>query len=199
MKKWPAAAGKLFESLSCSCHQDPTQDGLAYWRERILHSVLAAGTGLSLIALVPAVYMAFSEGLWPLAVVDIFAFIAIACLLVMRHIKLERRAAGVLLITFLVGVFVIGQAGFLSGGPAWLFCFAVMSGVFLGLRAALLATLLNTLALAVLAGLSAAGIAAEPQGTMTFTACGRGRRQLSIPECGLGRICGRARQWAADP
>ncbi len=133
LKKWPAAAGKLIESLSCSCHQDPTQDGLAYWRERILHSVLAAGTVLSLIALVPALYMAFSEGLWPLAVVDIFAFIAIACLLVMHRIKLERRAAGVLLITFLVGVFVIGQAGFLNGGPGWLFCFAVMAGVFLGL------------------------------------------------------------------
>ena len=169
LRKWPAAAGKFFETLPCSGRQDSTQDGLTYWRERILHSVLAAGTGLSLIAFVPAVYMAFSEGLWPLAVVDIFAFLASACLLVMRQITLERRAAAVLLITFLVGVFVISQAGFLSGGPAWLFCFAVMSGVFLGLRAALLATLLNALALTVLAGLSAAGMAGEPQGTMTFT------------------------------
>jgi len=87
LRKWTAAAGKFFESLSCSCHHDPAQDGLAYWRERILHSVLAAGTGLSLIALVPAVYMAFSEGLWLLAVVDIFAFLACACLLVMRQIN----------------------------------------------------------------------------------------------------------------
>ena len=169
LRKWTAAAGKSFESLSCSCHHDPAQDGLAYWRERILHSVHAAGTGLSLIALVPAVYMAFSEGLWLLAVVDIFAFLACAFLLVMRQIKLELRAAAILLITFLVGVFVIGQAGFLSGGPAWLFCFAVLSGVLLGLRAALMATLLNALALAILAGLSAAGTAAEPQGTMTAT------------------------------
>jgi PAS domain S-box-containing protein len=169
LRKWTAAAEKFFESLSCSCHQNPAQDGLAYWRERILHSVLAAGTGLSLIALVPAVYMAFGEGLWLLAVVDIFAFLACACLLVMRQIKLELRAAAILLIAFLVGVFVIGQAGFLSGGPAWLFCFAVMSGVLLGLRAALLATLLNALALVALAGLSAAGVAAEPQSTITFS------------------------------
>ena len=169
LRKWTAAAGKFFESLACSCHQDPAQDGLAYWRERILHSVLAAGTGLSLIALVPAVYMAFSEGLWLLAVVDIVAFLACACLLVMRQIKLELRAAAILLIAFLVGVFVIGQAGFMSGGPAWLFCFAVLSGVLLGLRAALMATLLNALALAILAGLPAAGTAAEPQGAMTVT------------------------------
>lgn len=169
LKKWTTAVVKFFESLSCSCHQDPAQDGLAYWRERILHSVLAAGTGLSLIALVPAVYMAFSEGLWLLVVVDIGAFLTIAFLLIGRRVRLEIRAAAILLLTFLVGVFVIGQAGFLSGGPAWLFAFAVLSGVLLGLRAALLATLLNALALAVLAGLSAAGITAEASVAITPT------------------------------
>lgn len=169
LRNWFATMNKFFESLSCSCHQDLAQDGLSCWRERILHSVLAAGTGLSLIALVPAVYMAFSEGLWLLVVVDSCAFLTITFLLVMRRIKLEPRAAAVLLLTFLVGVFVIGQAGFLSGGPAWLFAFAVLSGVLLGLRAALLATLLNALALAVLAGLSAAGMAAEAQEAITPT------------------------------
>ena len=169
LRNWFAAVNKFFESLSCSCHQDLAQDGLSCWRERILHSVLAAGTGLSLIALVPAVYMAFSEGLWLLVVVDSCAFLTITFLLVMRRIKLELRAAAVLLLTFLVGVFVIGQAGFLSGGPAWLFAFAVLSGVLLGLRAALLATLLNALALAVLSGLSAAGMAAEAQEAITPT------------------------------
>lgn len=169
LRNWFAAVNKFFESLSCSCHQNLAQDGLSCWRERILHSVLAAGTGLSLIALVPAVYMAFSEGLWLLVVVDSCAFLTITFLLVMRRIKLELRAAAVLLLTFLVGVFVIGQAGFLSGGPAWLFAFAVLSGVLLGLRAALLATLLNALALAVLAGLSAAGMAAEAQEAITPT------------------------------
>ena len=168
-KKWPGAARRFFDGLFCSCHQDSAQDGLVYWRERILHSALAAGTGLSLVAFGPALYMAFSEGLWLLAIVDVFAFIGCAGLLVMRRIGLERRAAAILLITFLVGVFVIGQAGFLSGGPAWLFAFAVLSGVLLGLRAALLASTLNALALAVLAGLSAAGILAEAQGAMTFT------------------------------
>jgi PAS domain S-box-containing protein len=168
-KKWTGAAARFLGSLFCSCHQDPEQDGLVYWRERILHSALAAGTGLSLVAFGPALYMAFSEGLWLLAIVDVFAFIGCAGLLVMRRIGLERRAAAILLITFLVGVFVIGQAGFLSGGPAWLFAFAVLSGVLLGLRAALIASTLNALALAVLAGLSSAGILAEAQGAMTFT------------------------------
>ena len=54
-------------------------------------------------------------------------------------------------LTFLLGVLIIHQVGFLSGGTAWLFCFSVLSGVLLGLRAAITATLLNGVAFVVLA------------------------------------------------
>jgi len=152
-----ALAKTLLEKLSRFHHQDPSGDGLAFWRERILFSVLAAGTGLSLIALIPAVYMAFSEGLWLLAVLDVCAVLTSACLLALGRVNLRRRTAGVVLITFLVGVAVTAQAGFLSGGPAWLFCFGVLSGVLLGLRAALIAILFNAAALVILGWLSSLG------------------------------------------
>jgi len=131
-------------------HQDPTEDGLVYWRERILLSVLAAGTGLSAIALIPAIYMALNEGLWLLAIIDFSAVIINASLLVMRRVDLRKKTAGVVFITFIVGVSVISQAGFLSGGVSWLFCFAVLSGVLLGLKAALFAIFLNACALGIL-------------------------------------------------
>jgi len=143
--------------LSRFQYQDPADDGLAFWRERILFSVMAAGTGLSLIALIPAVFMAFSEGLWLLAVLDVCAVLASACLLILRRVDMRKKTAGVVLITFLVGVSVTAQAGFSSGGPAWLFCFAVLSGVLLGLRAALFAILLNAAALIILGWLSSLG------------------------------------------
>lgn len=131
-------------------HQDPTEDGLAYWRERILFSVLATGTGLSLIALVPAVYMAFSEGLWLLAMVDVCALLMNTLLLMLRRVSLRKKTAGVVFIPFIVGVSVISQAGFFSGGTSWLFCFAVLAGVLLGLRAALIAISFNAVALTTL-------------------------------------------------
>lgn len=53
--------------------KDPNQNGLKYWRERIVFSVLAAGVGLSLLALVPTVRMAITERLWTLLVFDILA------------------------------------------------------------------------------------------------------------------------------
>ena len=143
-------------------NQDSTRDGLTLWRERILFSVLAAGNGLAILALIPSVFMAFSEGLWLLAVVDICAVLGSACLLMIGRIDLRMKTAGALLITFLIGIAVITQAGFLSGGPAWLFCFAVLSGVLLGLRAALIAILHNATALFVLWWLSSQGMVSSP-------------------------------------
>ena len=86
LRKFAGAAKRFFKRLYLPCHQDPTLDGLAYWRERILHSVLAVGGGLSLFALSPALYMALSEGLWLLFAVDICAFLACASLLMLRRI-----------------------------------------------------------------------------------------------------------------
>ena len=143
-------------------HQDPTEDGLAFWRERILFSVLATGTGLSLIALVPAVYMAFKEGLWLLAILDVFAAIGFACMLRLHRVNLRKITTGVVFITFMVGVSVITQAGFLSGGMNWLFCFAVLSGVLLGLRAALIAIFLNAAALIILWWVLSQGYVSSP-------------------------------------
>ena len=155
------AAKKFCNEKNFFRHQDPSRDGLAFWRERILFSVLLFGTGFCLIALLPALYMAFSEGLWLLALIDVLAFLVCGGLLVIRRIRLPIRAAAALLTTFLLGIFVVAQAGFLSGGPAWLFCFAVLSGVLLGLGPALLAILLNAAALLLLAWLSSQGYVAN--------------------------------------
>jgi len=109
-------------------YKDPNQNGLKYWRERLVFSALAAGIGLSLVALVPAVRMAINEKLWTLLVFDLIVFTLVILLVVLQRISLEFRSAGVLLITFVIGVVVIYQVGFLSGGTAWLFCFAVLTG-----------------------------------------------------------------------
>jgi PAS domain S-box-containing protein len=142
-------------------YEDPFEDGLSYWRERILLSVLAGGTVLSLLALIPAVYMTWTEKRWMLLLADLFAFTLAGCLLVFKRIGLRSRATIALLIPFLVGVFVIVEVGFTSGGPAWLFFYAVLAGVLLGLRAALAATVLNAAALAVLGFLAFKGIFVE--------------------------------------
>jgi two-component system, cell cycle sensor histidine kinase and response regulator CckA len=135
-------------------YPDADKDDLNYWRERIVLAVLAAGGGLSVVALAPAVYLALTRGLWLLLVVDFSAFLITVTLLVSHRFGLRTRAMVVLLVTFTVGVAIIVQVGFLSAGTAWLFCFSVLAGILLGLRGALAATLLNAVAIVLLAWLA---------------------------------------------
>jgi PAS domain S-box-containing protein len=58
---------------------------------------------------------------------------------------------------YCIGVWVIVSVGILSGGPAWLFTAAVLAGVFLGVRSAISALLLNGLTLFILGYLSHLG------------------------------------------
>ncbi len=142
------------------------EDGFTRWRERILLSILAASTALCLLALAPALYLAVGRGLWVLAVFDVLAASLCASLLLLRRLSFRKRAGLTLLLPFLVGITVISQAGFLSGGPAWLFAFSVLAGVLLGIRAALAAIGMNTLAILGLAWLSAEGLLAAPAETI---------------------------------
>ncbi len=132
--------------------------------------MLGAGEGLAFLALVPAVYLTYTEKRWNLLAADFIAFLLIGGLLFSNRIRLRVRSLAVLVITFLVGVFIILEMGFMSGGPAWLFCCAVLAGVLLGLRAALAATLLNAVALLGLAWFADLDLMIPPDRAFTAAA-----------------------------
>ena len=133
------------------------KDGLIYWRERILYAILAGGVALGIFALVPAVVMAIKERLWALVVLDIMVYLCAVGFLVLPRIKYEIRASVTLLMSYAVGLYVILSVGVLSGGPAWLFAFTVLTAVLLGLRAAYAALAFNGITIATLAWLFSAG------------------------------------------
>ena len=149
--------------------QDPNQNGLKYWRERIVFSVLAAGVGLSLLAILPTMRLVITEKLWTLLVFDLAAMLFTGSLLFSRRISLEVKSSAVLLISFLIGVMVIWHVGFVSGGTAWLFCFAVLSGVLMGLRVAFLAILINAIAMVTLGYLAKLGLVGDFGASVTNT------------------------------
>lgn len=117
--------------------------GINIWRERILFGLYGTGVLLAFFALFPLVFLAFREKHWGLLVVDGLMFIGTLGLIYIRPLKYEIRASAALMITYFLGVFIISKFGFISGGPAWLFSFAVIAGLLLGLRAAVLALVLN--------------------------------------------------------
>jgi PAS domain S-box-containing protein len=117
--------------------------GINYWRERILFGLFGTGVLLAFFALFPLVSLAINEKLWGLLIVDILMFIGSLGMIFFGSLKYEVRAAAALMITYFLGVFIIWKVGFISGGPAWLFAFAVIAGLLLGLKAAVFSLLLN--------------------------------------------------------
>ncbi len=119
------------------------QDNVRYYQEYILQSILSSAVLLGFLVLVPTVVVYFREERWQLIAIDLVAFSTGICLLFCRSLKYEIRIGSTLSICYLLGLGIILKLGFLSGGPAWLFLFVVLTSLFLGLRISFIALAAN--------------------------------------------------------
>ncbi len=94
--------------------------------------------------------MVIKEKAWGFAIFDILGYVICISLLLSRRLRYETRTALTLLMVYAVGLAVTISFGPLSGGPLWLFTFAVLSGVLLGSKAAILAVALNGITLTII-------------------------------------------------
>ena len=132
-------------------------DRVLFWREKMLFAILAIGLAMAALVLIPTLYMAVKRGIWTLVCFDLFAFGLSVCLLFLRKIRYGIRATFIVMLVYAVGLVVILHLGFFSGGPFWLFAFAVITAALLGLRAAVGAIVLNALTLATVGWLVGTG------------------------------------------
>ncbi len=72
-------------------NESDDQENVAYWRTTVFCEILTYLTPLSLIALIPSVYMAFTSEIYAVGIMDLFAFLVIVILTVVPGIKLEIR------------------------------------------------------------------------------------------------------------
>ncbi len=117
--------------------------GINYWRERILFGLFGTGVVLAFFELFALVPLAVNGKHWGLLIVDVLMFFGTLSMIFIRPLNYQFRAVAALMITYVLGVLITAKFGFVSGGPAWLFSFAVIAGLLLGLRAAILALALN--------------------------------------------------------
>ena len=133
------------------------KDDLYRGRAFILSSILIGGLLFGFFALISATLLIIKENAWGLAIVDFMGLILCFSFLFIHRIKFGIRASITLLMFYVIGLAVILSVGPLSGGPAWLFAFAVLSGVLIGNYAALAAILMNAICLSVLGILISTG------------------------------------------
>jgi PAS domain S-box-containing protein len=134
------------------------KDSLIYWRVRILFAILFTSLLLGTIVLVAAIALAIKERLWGLAIIDSTAYLICLGMLFSRRPRYEIRAALTLLMCYAVGLAVIVLVGPFSGGPSWLFAFAVLVAVLLGSKAAIAAISLNAITLTIIGWLITTGL-----------------------------------------
>lgn len=135
--------------------------GLEYWRERILLAVLGIGILASIFVMAVTFPVLIEEQAWLVLIVDSLVFLVGLAMLVLRRIRYEIRATVVLILTYSGGIAITAQMGFLSGGPIWLFTTAVLAGVLLGLKAALVGLFLNAFVITLLGWFMASGSLGE--------------------------------------
>jgi len=126
------------------------KDSLYRWRAFILSSILLAALLFGFFALISGIILVVKENAWGLAFVNFLGLILGVIFLFVHRIKFEIRAAITLLMFYVIGLTVILSVGPLSGGPAWLFAFAVLSGVLIGNYAAFVAILMNAIFLSII-------------------------------------------------
>ncbi|MFZ1984063.1 MAG: ATP-binding protein [Desulfatitalea sp.] len=149
--------GKLAVSGSGS------EEEISYWREKVLQVLVRTGVVMGFFALLLSVVFLMDAGYWWVALVDTLLYMVIGALMLMRSSSYRLRTFLILGCIYVIGFWVTLTIGFMSGGPVWLFVFAVVAAILLGLRAAVWAILMNVVTLAVVGWLCHQGLAAVGQ------------------------------------
>lgn len=112
------------------------------WRAGLLSLVLHATFYLGIFVYLPSLYFSLRDGLLSVAIIDTFAMIAIAGLLIVKPIPFKWRASLFCFTIYLVSIGLLLGVGPIS--QIYLFAFSVMTALLLGLRAGLFSALLSS-------------------------------------------------------
>jgi PAS domain S-box-containing protein len=126
-------------------------EGLRYWQEWILQTILGVSISFGLFGLIPALIITLFKSSWHLIILNIGILVFCLFLTNTRKLTYTKRVIGVLVICYTIGLGQILVLGFSSGGPYWLFAFAIIAALLLDVEAAMVTLVLNaaTLILAI--------------------------------------------------
>jgi PAS domain S-box-containing protein len=126
------------------------EEEISYWRERVLQVLVVTGLVMGFLVLLVSAIFLVRSGYWQLAVFDVLIYTLLGAVMLLRSSGYLLRTFLILATMYLLGVWLSVTLGLLSGGPSWLFAFAVIAGILLDLKAAAWAIVINTATLAVL-------------------------------------------------
>ncbi|MBL7213110.1 MAG: HD-GYP domain-containing protein [Desulfobacteraceae bacterium] len=133
------------------------EDGIRYWQDRLLFTLLFAGVVLGAFVYFPSVALCIKEKLWSVGIADTIIYIWIIVLFFRRSIPFAVRASTFIIISYILGMVLLLTIGPFGAGPVWLFAFPVIAGLLLGLQSSLIALSVNAVTIILMGLLIASG------------------------------------------
>jgi PAS domain S-box-containing protein len=140
-----------FIRTNVSGSSDSDDHDLRYWQDRLFYKFLVYCLPVSLIALLPGVFMAVKGGLPIIAIVDLASFGLIVLVTFFPKIDLRNRKIAIISIFYVLAIFLINSLGYLGPGVFYLFFITVLTALIFPIRFAYLSVLVNTFLLLVFA------------------------------------------------
>lgn len=118
---------------------------VAYWRNEIFVSILTFVAPVSLVALVPSLYISFSNNFIAVGVADILAFSVIIFLMLNRTLTLTARKSIFIIIVFGLAVILLLSIDKSAPGLLFLLVVTIISSIVYSYAASYYSTLANTI------------------------------------------------------
>src|SRR5215217_2035800 len=140
-----------FTHRKLCAHLDTNEHDLRYWQNQLFCNFLVYCLPVSLIALIPTVFIAFKEGLAIFAFVVMLCFSTMAAITFLPNISLRNRKITALIVFYALAIFLINNLGYLWPGIFYLFFITVLSALIFPIRFAYRTVLINSVILTVFA------------------------------------------------
>jgi PAS domain S-box-containing protein len=138
--------GRVCANILGSAEADDRE--LGYWQDQLFCHFLAYCWPISLIALIPGVYMALRDGLPVIAAVDLASFSLIFFVTFVPGLTLRMRKITVITVFYTLAIFLINTLGYLGPGVFYLFFITVLAALFFPVRYAVFSVLSSAVLLA---------------------------------------------------
>ena len=122
---------------------DTRLNTLLVWRMRIFTAVFLCSAITGAIAYVPNIIYTIQVGQWLTGVIYTLAYLVVLTIVVVQAIPFKVRAWTGLFIFYGVGLTSLLTLGPVGGGRMFLFAFSLLASLLLGLRAGIIALIIN--------------------------------------------------------